>query len=199
MYCAYLAGIRVFATGGIGGVHKNAENSFDISADLYEMSKTPLIVISAGAKAILDIGKTLEYLESSGVPVYGYQTEYFPGFYSARTPWKTEKVSEVSQIADIYKKQLELGLSSALLIANPVPEKYDIPWNKIQKIIDLSLRYLDKSKITGKAVTPFLLKKITEITDGKSLKTNIALVKNNAKLACKIAFELENNYRFLSY
>ncbi|MCF7912885.1 MAG: pseudouridine-5'-phosphate glycosidase [Candidatus Cloacimonetes bacterium] len=190
MRCCRLAGIKVFATGGIGGVHRGAEETFDISADLTELANTPVIVISAGAKAILDIGKTLEYLETAGVAVMGWQTDTFPGFYSAATPWSISRIDSAAAIAAIYKEQIELGLSSGMLIANPVPQEYEIPWNKMALIIDQALADMKAMEITGKAVTPFLLSRITEITGGDSLKTNIRLVENNVKLACRIARRL---------
>ena len=192
MYCACPAEIKVMATGGIGGVHRGAEESFDISADLTELSRTPVIVVSAGAKAILDIGKTLEYLETAGVPVYGWQTDIFPGFYSSRTPWQVSRIDSVKEIAEIYKKQLESGLKSGILIADPIPNEYEIPWDEMALIIDQAISDMKTMNITGKAVTPFLLKRITEITGGSSLETNIRLVENNVKLACQIAEELNN-------
>ncbi|MDP8221639.1 MAG: pseudouridine-5'-phosphate glycosidase [Candidatus Stygibacter frigidus] len=193
MHCSHLAGIRIFATGGIGGVHRGASESFDISADLTELQKTPVIVVSAGAKAILDLGKTLEYLETAGVNVFGWQTDSFPGFYSANTPWKVNRIDDTRQISAIYHKQMELGIKSGILIANPVPVEDEIPWNEMSIIIDQALVEMQVKKITGKAVTPFLLSKITELTAGNSLETNIKLVENNVKLACRIAGELYND------
>jgi len=193
MHCSHLAGIRIFATGGIGGVHRGAGESFDISADLTELQRTPVIVISAGVKAILDLGKTLEYLETAGVNVFGWQTDSFPGFYSAQTPWQVSRIDDVQQISAIYHKQIELGLKSGILIANPVPVEDEIPWSEMAVIIDQALAEMQAMKITGKAVTPFLLRKITELTAGNSLETNIKLVENNVKLACRIAGELYND------
>jgi len=192
MRCCRLAEIKVFATGGIGGVHRGAAETFDISADLTELANTPVIVISAGAKAILDIGKTLEYLETAGVIVLGWQTAKFPGFYSASTPWSVTETRSEKEIAAIYHKQLELGLHSGMLIANPVPQEDEIPWDKMALIIDQALSDMNAVEITGKAVTPFLLRRITEITAGNSLETNIRLVENNVKLACRIAKEINN-------
>jgi pseudouridylate synthase len=187
MFCAHLAGIKVLATGGIGGVHRNAADSFDISADLTELKRTPIIVVSAGAKAILDIPKTLEYLETAGVPVLGWQTDKFPGFYSAQTPWWVEKIESSQKIAEIYKKQQELNIQSGILVANPVPVEKEIPWSEIKLIIDQALDDLQLMEFKGKAVTPFLLSRIAVITGGRSLQTNISLVKNNVELACRIA------------
>jgi pseudouridylate synthase len=192
MRCCMLAEIKVFATGGIGGVHRGVEETFDISADLTELANTPVIVISAGAKAILDIGKTLEYLETAGVTVFGWQTDKFPGFYSASTPWSVTETRSEKEIAAIYHKQIELGVLSGILIANPVPVKDEIPWNKMALIIDQALADMNAMDISGKAVTPFLLRRITEITSGNSLETNIRLVENNVKLACRIAKEIDN-------
>jgi pseudouridine-5'-phosphate glycosidase len=190
MYCAYLAGIKVFATGGIGGVHRYAEETFDISADLTELARTPLIVVSAGAKAILDLGKTLEYLETCGVPVYGWQTESFPGFYSAATPWKVNRIDELSELAEIYRIQRELKLTNGILLTNPVAGEDEIPWQQMEVFINQALSELKKKKISGKKVTPYLLQKITELTEGRSLKANIKLVENNVKLACRLAKEI---------
>jgi len=187
MRCAYLAGIKVFATGGVGGVHRGAETSFDISADLTELARTPVIVISAGAKAILDMGKTLEYLETMGVPVYGWQTDSFPGFYSAKTPWKVNRIDNVKQIGEIFTTQTEIGLKSGMLIANPVAEEFEIGWDKMAAIIDQALADMKALGISGKGVTPFLLNRIKEITDGDSLETNIRLVESNVRLGCEIA------------
>jgi len=190
MKCAYLAGIKVFATGGIGGVHRNAEISFDISTDLIELSRTPLIVVSAGAKAILDLPKTLELLETLSVPVYGYKTDYFPAFYSSKTNLKINRINSAKQIAEIFKTNQEIDFSNGILIVNPIPEKYEIPFAEMEKHIDESLQEANRKEIKGQGVTPFLLSKLVEITKGKSLAANIKLVENNVRLACEIVKSL---------
>jgi len=190
MIAANLAGIKVFATGGIGGVHRGAENTFDISADLQELSQTPVIVVSAGAKAILDLPKTLEVLETYGVPVYGYQTDNFPAFYSAESDLKIDRIDSAEEIAEIYKTSAELKLKNGILIANPIPKKYEIPFIEMDKHIKIALKKADANEISGRELTPFLLAEIVRITKGSSLKTNIKLVENNVKLACEIAKKL---------
>lgn len=188
MRLARLAGIAVFATGGMGGVHRNAESTFDISQDLIELSRTPMIVISAGVKAILDIPKTLEDLETSAVSVVGYKTNEFPAFYSRSSgislPTRCNTPEEIARLFITHKK---LGLRSAILIANPVPNDDEIPKDIIDKYIDRALAECSEKKIIGKNVTPFLLKKIVTLSAGKSLKTNIALALNNVKLGAQIA------------
>lgn len=188
MRLAHLAGIDVFATGGIGGVHRNAENTFDISQDLIELSHTQMIVVAAGVKAILDIPKTLEYLETSTVSVVGYKTNEFPAFYSRSSgislPTRCNTPEEIARLFIAHKK---LGLRSAILIANPVPNDDEIPKDIIDKYIDRALAECSEKKIIGKNVTPFLLKKIVTLSAGKSLKTNIALALNNVKLGAQIA------------
>ncbi|MDO9578292.1 MAG: pseudouridine-5'-phosphate glycosidase [Candidatus Cloacimonadales bacterium] len=190
MKAAAWAGIKVFATGGIGGVHREAENTFDISNDLIELSRNPVIVVSAGAKAILDLSKTLEYLETFGVPVFGYKTDDFPAFYSAESSLKVDRVDSVKEIAEIYKINRELKLECGVLIANPIPKKDEIPFSEMDEYIQSALKKANKLNISGRDLTPFLLKEIVEITKGKSLETNIKLVENNVKLACEIAKEL---------
>jgi pseudouridine-5'-phosphate glycosidase len=190
MFCASQANIKVFATGGTGGVHQGAASSFDISADLLEFTATPVIVVSAGVKAILDIPKTLEMLETLRVPVLGYKTNSFPAFYSSNSPWQVEKIDSAAQIAEIYKLEHRLGLKNGMLIANPIPKNDEIPFSQMEKIITAALKTAKQQKITGQEVTPFLLKKIVELTKGRSLQANIALVKNNVRLACQIAKEL---------
>jgi len=188
MICAALAGIRVFATGGIGGVHKGAEKSFDISADLDELARTPVIVVSAGAKAILDIEKTLEVLETRGVPVIGHGCEVMPAFWSRQSPYRAPlTLDSPGEIARLFTTRRALGLEGGMLIANPVPEKDEIPAAEMAGFIEAAQEAADARRIAGKAVTPFLLGKILELTDGRSLKTNIALVENNARLAARIA------------
>jgi len=191
MHLAHLAGIDVFATGGIGGVHRNAETTFDISQDLIELSRTPMVVISAGVKAILDIPKTLEYLETLAVPVVGYKTNEFPAFYSRNsgcgTPASCDSPSVITKLFQTHKN---LNLKAALLVANPVPEQDEIPKNIIDKYIVAALAECLEKNIIGKKITPFLLKRIVELSNGESLKTNIALALNNVKLGAQIAKEL---------
>ncbi len=191
MRLAHLAGIDVFATGGIGGVHRNAETTFDISQDLIELSRTPMIVVSAGVKAILDIPKTLEYLETSAIPVIGYETNEFPAFYSRSSGSKlTAHCNDPAEIASLFKTHQKIGLQSAVLIVNPVPKSDEIPKNVIDKYIDIALIECTKKKIVGKNVTPFLLKRVVELTKGQSLRTNIALALNNVKVGTQIAISL---------
>ena len=190
MIAANLAGIQVFATGGIGGVHRFAEESFDISADLIEFSRTPVIVVGAGVKAILDIPKTLEYLETYGVPVYGYQTDIFPAFYSVESNSPVQKIDTVDDIVKIYQQTGNLGFSNGMIVANPIPREYEIPFEEMSKYINTALTEAKEKEISGQAVTPFLLSKIVELTEGKSLETNIRLVENNVRLASKIAVAL---------
>ncbi len=187
MIAANLAGIKVFSTGGIGGVHRFAEKTFDISSDLIEFSRTPVIVISAGVKAILDIPKTLELLETLGVPVYGFQTDNFPAFYSAKSSQKVERINSVTEVARIFRKDRELGFSNGILLANPIPEEDQIPHEKINKFIEKALADARKKNIIGNALTPFLLSRIVDLTKGKALQTNIKLVENNVKLGCEVA------------
>lgn len=191
MIAAHLAGIKVFATGGIGGVHKGAEKSFDISADLDELARTPVIVVSAGAKAILDIEKTLEVLETRGVPVVAYGSDIVPAFWSRKSPYAAPlRLDSPDKIARLHTTRGALGLDGGLLVANPVPESDEIPTEKMAGYIEAAQKAAEAQNISGKAVTPFLLAKILELTDGASLKTNIALVENNARLAAKVAIAL---------
>jgi pseudouridine-5'-phosphate glycosidase len=188
MILAHMAGIKVFATGGIGGVHKGAEKSFDISADLDGLARTPVIVVSAGAKAILDIEKTLEVLETRGVPVIGHGCRTMPAFWSRQSPFQAPlTLDSADEIAHLFTTRRALGLEGGMLIANPVPEGDEIPAGEMAVHIEAAQKAAEKQHITGKAVTPFLLAKILELTDGRSLKTNIALVENNARLAARIA------------
>ena len=188
MIIARMAGIRIFATGGIGGVHKGAETNFDISADLTELGKTDVLVVAAGAKAILDVPKTLEVLETQGVPVIGYQTNTLPAFWTRESNLDVPlRMNNTSQISDFLKVRDELHLNSGILIANPIPEKDEIPSEIIKNYIETAQEEMEKSNISGKDVTPFLLKRIFELSKGTSLKSNIALVKNNALIAAKIA------------
>lgn len=188
MIAAQLAGIKVFATGGIGGVHKGAEMSFDISADLDELARTPVIVVSAGAKAILDIPKTLEVLETRGVPVVALGQDAMPAFWSPDSPWKAPlRLDDAAAIARFQHMREAMGISGGMLVANPVPAADAIPFDAMAVHITAAQQACEQNGVTGKAVTPFLLGKILELTSGASLKTNIALVENNARLAAKIA------------
>ena len=191
MIAAARAGIAVFATGGIGGVHRGAEQSFDISADLEELSRTSVIVVSAGAKAILDVPKTLEVLETKGVPVVTYGQEEFPAFWSRSSGLKSPLALEsAAAIANFQKTRTEFGIHGGMLIANPVPEADEIPRDEMEIYIGRALADAEADDIQGKAVTPYLLDAIFRITEGRSLKTNIALVENNARLAAEIAVAL---------
>lgn len=188
MICANLASIKIIATGGIGGVHRNAQQTFDISADLTELAQTNAAVVSSGVKSILDIGLTLEYLETLGVPVIGYDTEDFPAFYTRDSGFKVDyKICSAEIIAEIIKTKWDLGLSGGVLVANPVPQEFEMNKNKIDAAIEEALRAADEKKVKGKDVTPFLLTKVKDITEGSSLESNIKLVLNNAKLAAEIA------------
>jgi pseudouridine-5'-phosphate glycosidase len=188
MIAAAQAGISVFATGGIGGVHKGAETSFDISADLDELARTPVIVVSAGPKAILDIEKTLEVLETRGVPVVAYGTDKVPAFWSRRSPYPAPlSLDRPEAIARFFRTRAELGIAGGMLVANPVPEADEIPSEEMAGYIAAAQKAAQAENVGGKAVTPYLLAKILELTAGRSLATNIALVENNARLAARIA------------
>ena len=188
MICAELAGIDVFATGGIGGVHKGAETSFDISADLSELSQTAVTVICAGAKAILDLPKTLEVLETLGVPVVGYQTDDFPAFWSRVSGLSAPlRMDTAAEIAKAHKMRGRLGLQGGQLVANPIPIEDEIDADYLNPIIAQAVSEADAQNIAAKQVTPFLLGRIVELTEGASLKSNIALVKNNARLGAEVA------------
>ena len=188
MIFAEMAGISVFATGGIGGVHRGGETDFDISADLPELARTNLCVVSAGPKAILDLKLTMEYLETAGVPVIGYRTDDLPAFWSAHSGIDLhDRADDPARIASIMKIKWQAGLAGGLMIANPVPEKDQIPAEALSQVIDDALQAAQNDKITGKEVTPFLLRYIKDNTKGASLVTNQALVLNNAKLAAQIA------------
>lgn len=191
MICAALAGIAVFATGGIGGVHQGADQSFDISADLLELAKTPVNVVAAGAKAILDIPKTLEVLETQGVPVIVYGADEFPAFWSQSSGLPAPlRMDRPDEIARVFSSRRALGLSGGQLIANPIPKEAELPRDYLAPIIAQAIDEAEQQGIGAKSVTPFLLSRIFELTDGKSLTSNIALVENNAKLAAKIALSL---------
>ena len=188
MIISNLAKIAVFATGGIGGVHRGAEKTFDISADLEELSKTNVCVVCAGAKAILDIGLTLEYLETKGVPVIGYKTSELPAFCSSKSGFKVDyRVDSASDIAEILKTKWDLSIEGGLLVTNPIPKTFELEFAMMNEAINEAIIEADKEKIKGKEITPFLLSKVNEITQGKSLNANIKLIQNNAALAAKIA------------
>ena len=190
MQIAALAGISVFATGGIGGVHRGAEESFDISADLQELARTPVAVVCAGAKSILDIGLTLEVLETNGVPVLGYGTNDFPAFWARVSGHQVDhRFDDVADIAKVVALQAELGMGG-VLIANPIPTADELDAATIEARIEEALADADAKGVTRKALTPFLLQRIFELTEGKSLKANIALVENNAMVAAQIAVAL---------
>ncbi len=190
MIAAQMAGIKVFATGGIGGVHRHAETTMDISADLEELRQTNMLVVSAGAKSILDLGKTLEYLETKGIPVIGYQTEYFPAFFTRESDFKVNyRLDSPEAIARYFWTKENLGLEGGILIANPIPDAYSYPRVQIDEAIASAIAEADAKSICGKELTPFLLKRINEITGGKSLEANRRLVYNNCELAAKIAVE----------
>ncbi|MGJ8622424.1 MAG: pseudouridine-5'-phosphate glycosidase [Yoonia sp.] len=188
MIAAHLAGIHVFATGGIGGVHRGAELSFDISADLHELAQTPVTVVGAGAKAILDLPKTFEVLETLGVPVIAYGQDVLPAFWSARSDLPAPlRMDTPEQIAKAQMTRTAMGLSGGQLVANPIPQEAEIPAEDLRPIIAQALEEADQAGISAKAVTPFLLGRIFELTEGRSLTANIALVRNNARLAAQIA------------
>jgi pseudouridine-5'-phosphate glycosidase len=188
MFAAHLAGIRVFATGGIGGVHK--ENPLDISADLHALAQTPMIVVCAGAKAILDLPATLEALETTGVPVVGYRTDEFPAFYSRESGLKVgARLDSPREIADFARAHWELGMKSGVLAANPIPEAESIPRSEMEPILAKASAEAIERGIHGQALTPFLLSRISELTGGRSLHANLALLLNNARLAAEIAKE----------
>lgn len=188
MIAAHYAGIEVFATGGIGGVHQGAETSFDISADLHELAQTPVTVVAAGAKAILDLAKTLEVLETLGVPVIAHGQNEFPAFWSSKSPYAAPlRMDSADEIAQAHSTRRALGLPGGQLIANPIPAADQIPTEELAPIIASAQADADTHRITGKAVTPYLLQRIFEQTEGRSLVANIALVRNNARLAAGIA------------
>ena len=188
MIIANLAKIAVFATGGIGGVHRGAENTLDISADLEELSKTNVCVVCAGVKAILDIGLTLEYLETKGVPILGYKTSELPAFYSSKSGFNVDyRVDTASDIAEIISTKWGLSINGGVLVTNPIPKEFELKSDYMNKSINEAVNEANNNKITGKEITPYLLSKVNEITKGKSLDANIKLIKNNAALAAKIA------------
>jgi pseudouridine-5'-phosphate glycosidase len=191
MICAQLAGIAVFATGGIGGVHRGAETSFDISADLTELAATAVTVVATGAKAILDLPKTLEVLETYGVPVIAYGQDDFPAFWSRSSGLKAPlRMDTAAQIAAAHKMRAALGLPGGQLVANPIPLQDEIPLTEIMPVIEIALAEASAQGILAKDVTPFLLQRIFELTEGRSLTSNIALILNNARLGAEIAREI---------
>lgn len=192
MYIASLANIKIFATGGIGGVHRGAELTMDISCDLEELGKTNVNVVCAGAKAILDLPKTLEYLETKGVLVIGYKTEKLPAFYSSSSEYNVDiRVDDPLTIAKIINVKRAVGLNGGILITNPIPKEFEVPHEVIDKVIDEAIKEMNDLGIHGKESTPFLLAKICELTHGTSLESNIKLVFNNCRLACEISKGIE--------
>ena len=191
MIIAHMAGINIFATGGIGGVHRGAEVTMDISADLEELAQTPVMVVCAGAKSILDLGLTLEYLETHGVPVIGYGTDELPAFYTRKSGFGVDyRVDSPAELAAMFRAQRDLGYKGGMLVTNPIPEEYSMDKAVIDKAIDEALAQAKAQGIHGKETTPFLLAKVVELTGGDSLDSNIQLVLNNARVAAKTACEL---------
>jgi pseudouridine-5'-phosphate glycosidase len=188
MMIAHMAGINIFATGGIGGVHRGAETTMDISADLEELANTPVMVVCAGAKSILDLGLTLEYLETHGVPVIGYGTKELPAFYTRRSGFSVDyELDTPEELAAAFKAQRDLGLKGGMLVTNPIPEEYAMDYDTINNAIDEAIRESIRDGIHGKATTPYLLAKVKDLTGGDSLESNIRLVFNNAAVAAKTA------------
>lgn len=186
-----LAKIKIFVTGGLGGVHRNAEVTFDISRDLEELASNDIMIVCAGCKSILDIGLTLEYLETKGVPVFGYQTDLMPAFFTRKSEFKVDyNIKNPKEAADAANTQWNLGLKGGILLTNPIPEEDSMDEEKINKAIEEALREAEEKGIHGKETTPFLLSKVLEVTEGKSLEANIALVKNNARLGAEVAKHL---------
>ena len=188
MIIAHMAGIQVFATGGIGGVHRGAETTMDISADLEELAQTPVMVVCAGAKSILDLGLTLEYLETKGVPVIGYGTEELPAFYTRKSGFGVDyRVDSPEELAAMFAAQRDLGFKGGMLVTNPIPEEYAMPKDVIDAAIEQALRECKEQGVHGKETTPFLLARVVELTGGDSLESNIQLVLNNARVAARTA------------
>ena len=191
MIIAHMAGIHVFATGGIGGVHRGAETTMDISADLEELAQTPVMVVCAGAKSILDLGLTLEYLETKGVPVIGYGTEELPAFYTRKSGFGVDyRVDSPEELAAMFAAQRDLGYKGGMLVTNPIPEEYAMPKDVIDAAIEQALRECKEQGVHGKETTPFLLARVVELTGGDSLESNIQLVLNNARVAARTAAAL---------
>ena len=192
MIIAAMAGIKVFATGGIGGVHRGAEHTFDISADLQELANTNVTVVCAGAKSILDLGLTTEYLETFGVPLIGYQTSALPAFFCRTSPFDVSiRLNSAKDIAKAMAVKWQSGLNGGMVVANPIPEAFAMPEEKINAAINQAVKEAEEQGVVGKASTPFLLARVAELTGGDSLKSNIQLVFNNAVLACEIAKEYQ--------
>lgn len=191
MILAEMAGIRVFATGGVGGVHRGAETTMDISADLEELAQTPVMVVCAGAKSILDLGLTLEYLETKGVPVIGYRTSELPAFYTSKSGFGVDyQLDSPEEIAEAFHVKRELGMKGGMLVTNPIPTEFEMPPEVINRAIDQAVKEAEETGVKGKKITPFLLDRIRQLTGGDSLNSNIQLVFNNAHLAAKIAVSL---------
>jgi len=190
MIIAHMAGIKIFATGGIGGVHRGAETTMDISADLEELGQTPVMVVCAGAKSILDLGLTLEYLETKGVPVIGYGTEELPAFYTRKSGFRVDyRIDTPQELAKAFRTQNDLGFPGGMLVTNPIPEQYAMPLDTINAAIDRAIAECEEKGIHGKETTPFLLARVAQLTGGDSLASNIRLVYNNAALAAQTAVE----------
>ena len=190
MIIAHMAGIKIFATGGIGGVHRGAETTMDISADLEELGQTPVMVVCAGAKSILDLGLTLEYLETKGVPVIGFGTDELPAFYTRQSGFGVDyRIDTTAELAKAFKTQNDLGFKGGMLVTNPIPEEYAMPFETINAAIDQAIAECEEKGIHGKQTTPFLLARVSELTGGNSLASNIQLVFNNAKVAAQTAVE----------
>ncbi len=190
MIIAHMAGINIFATGGIGGVHRGAETTMDISADLEELGQTPVMVVCAGAKSILDLGLTLEYLETKGVPVIGYGTEELPAFYTRQSGFKVDyRIDTPAELAAAFKAQNDMELGGGMLVTNPIPEEFAMPFEVINAAIDQAIAESVEKGIHGKETTPFLLARVSQLTGGNSLASNIRLVYNNAKVAAQTAVE----------
>ena len=191
MIIAHMAGIRIFATGGIGGVHRGAETTMDISADLEELAQTPVMVVCAGAKSILDLGLTLEYLETKGVPVIGYGTDELPAFYTRKSGFSVDyRADSPEELAAMFRAQRALGYRGGMLVTNPIPEQYAMDKEVIDAAIAQALRECEEKGVRGKETTPFLLARVVELTGGESLESNIRLVLNNAALAARTACEI---------
>lgn len=191
LFCADAAGIKVFATGGIGGVHRG--DDWDISSDLIELARTPIAVISAGAKAILDLQKTLEFLETFNIPIVGYRTDTFPAFYTSATPFKLgNRIDNIPALVKLLKIHWQLGMSSSILIANPIPKEDEIPVEVIEPVIIEALKTAAEKEIRGKELTPFLLSEVVNATKGESVQANIKLIKNNVRLGAMLAHAIAN-------
>ena len=190
MIIAHMAGIKIFATGGIGGVHRGAEVTMDISADLEELGQTPVMVVCAGAKSILDLGLTLEYLETKGVPVIGFGTDNLPAFYTRESDFGVDyRIDTPAELAAAFKASIDMGMKSGMLVANPIPVEYAMPKAVIDAAIEQAVNECNEKGIKGKETTPFLLARVSELTGGDSLASNIQLVFNNAKVAAQTAVE----------